>query len=102
MNQPPTLLYVDDEPLNLMLFEINFKKKFNVKTALSGESGLDILSSVPSIQVVITDMKMPGMSGIEFIKKAKEQFPEIVFFILTGYEITKEIIHALEEKLIYK
>jgi two-component system, response regulator, stage 0 sporulation protein F len=102
MNQTPTLLYVDDEPLNLTLFEINFQKKYTVKTALSGEKGLDILRSEPSIAVVITDMKMPGMNGIEFIRKAKENFPEIVFFILTGYEITEEITKALEEKLIYK
>ena len=47
-------------------------------------------------------MKMPGMNGIEFIKKAKESFPDIVFFILTGYEITEEITLALEEKLIHK
>jgi two-component system response regulator (stage 0 sporulation protein F) len=102
MNQPPILLYVDDEPLNLRLFEVNFRKKFTIRTALSGEAGLDILCREPSIPVVITDMKMPGMNGIEFIKKAKEQFPEIVFFILTGYEITEEITRALEEKHIYK
>jgi response regulator RpfG family c-di-GMP phosphodiesterase len=102
MNPTQTILYVDDEPLNLKLFEINFKKKFTIRTALSGEEGLDILCSEPSISVVITDMKMPGMNGIEFIRKAKKQFPEIVFFILTGYEITKEITRALEEKLIYK
>jgi two-component system response regulator (stage 0 sporulation protein F) len=77
MNQPPILLYVDDEPLNLRLFEVNFRKKFTIRTALSGEAGLDILCREPSIPVVITDMKMPGMNGIEFIKKAKEQFPEI-------------------------
>jgi two-component system, response regulator, stage 0 sporulation protein F len=102
MNPAPTLLYVDDEPLNLTLFEINFQKKYTVKTALSGEKGLDILRSEPAIAVVITDMKMPGMNGIEFIRKAKENFPAIVFFILTGYEITEEIIQALEEKLIHK
>jgi response regulator RpfG family c-di-GMP phosphodiesterase len=102
MNQSPTLLYVDDEPLNLTLFEINFKKKYTVRTALSGEQGLDILHNEPSIAVVITDMKMPGMNGIEFIRKAKQNFPEIVFFILTGYEITEEITQALEEKLIHK
>lgn len=102
MNQTPTLLYVDDEPLNLTLFEINFQKKYAIRTALSGEKGLDILRSEPSIAVVISDMKMPGMNGIEFIRKAKENFPEIVFFILTGYEITEEITRALEEKLIHK
>jgi len=102
MNQTPTLLYVDDEPLNVTLFEINFQKKYAIRTALSGEKGLDILRSEPSIAVVISDMKMPGMNGIEFIRKAKENFPEIVFFILTGYEITEEITRALEEKLIHK
>jgi two-component system, response regulator, stage 0 sporulation protein F len=102
MNEPPTLLYVDDEPLNLRLFEVNFRKKFIVRTALSGEEGLEILRGEPSIPVVITDMKMPGMDGIEFIKKAKQQFPDVVFFILTGYEITDEITRALEEQLIYR
>jgi two-component system response regulator (stage 0 sporulation protein F) len=102
MKQSPTLLYVDDEPLNLKLFEVNFQKNFTVRTAMSGADGIEILCNEPSISVVISDMKMPGMNGIEFIKKAKKQFPEIVFFILTGYEITDEILHALDEKLIHK
>jgi two-component system response regulator (stage 0 sporulation protein F) len=102
MNSSQTILYVDDEPLNLKLFEINFKKKFIINTALSGEEGLNILFKESSISVVITDMKMPGMNGIEFIRIAKKQFPEIFFFILTGYEITKEITQALEDKLIYR
>jgi YesN/AraC family two-component response regulator len=69
---------------------------------LSGEAGLDILCSEPSVHIAITDMKMPGMNGIEFIRKAKEQFPDVVFFILTGYEITQEITLAMDDKLIYK
>lgn len=102
MDPIPAVLYVDDEQLNLTLFEINFKKKFIVRTALSGEAGLEILCGEPGIPVVISDMKMPGMSGIEFVRKAKEQFPQIFFFILTGYGITEEITLALEEKLIHK
>ena len=102
MNELQTLLYVDDEPLNLKLFEVNFSRKFNVRTALSGEQGMEVLHKEPSIPVVISDMKMPGMNGIEFIKRAKDKFPEIVFFILTGYEITDEITRALEENIIYR
>lgn len=102
MNKIATLLYVDDEPLNLKLFEINFKKSFEVITALSGEEGLEKLSKNPSVRVVISDMRMPGMNGLEFISAAKSEHPNIVFFILTGYDISPEITKALDIKLINK
>jgi two-component system, response regulator, stage 0 sporulation protein F len=102
MNDPIKILYVDDEPINLMLFKVNFKKKFTVLTADSGLAGLEQLKSNTDIRVVISDMKMPGMNGIEFIRIAKKEFPVISFFILTGFEITDEISAALNEKLIHK
>ncbi len=100
MEEKRTILYVDDEEINLMLFEINFKEKFNVVIADSGSGGLRILEKLPDITIVISDMKMPGMNGIEFIKKAKKLFPNVVYFILTGFEITNEISSALKNKLI--
>ncbi|KAB2868877.1 MAG: response regulator [Bacteroidales bacterium] len=100
MEELVSVLYVDDEPMNLMLFNINFKKKYNVITALSGEEGLEKLSQNPKILVVISDMKMPGMNGIEFISQAKKSYPNIIFYILTGYDITPEIAQALKDKLI--
>jgi two-component system, response regulator, stage 0 sporulation protein F len=102
MDEKTTLLYVDDEELNLKLFEINFRKKFNVLTADCGEDGLDLLKLNPQTLIVISDMKMPGMNGIEFIKLAKKDFPHIRFFILTGFDITEEIADALNERLIHK
>lgn len=102
MEEKITILYVDDEPLNLKLFEINFRKKFNVITASSGNDGLEILERNEFVHVVISDMKMPGMNGIEFIKKAKSDFPRIKYFILTGFDITEEIADALNERLILK
>jgi response regulator RpfG family c-di-GMP phosphodiesterase len=93
---------VDDEPTNLKLFELNFRKKFDVLTALSGDEGLEILKNNNSILVVISDMKMPGMNGVEFIKKAKASFPHIRYYILTGFDITEEIADALNENLIQK
>lgn len=100
MEDLATILYVDDEPTNLMLFNINFKKKYNVLTALSGEEGLQILANNPQTKVVVSDMKMPGMNGIEFISQAKKKYPNIVFYILTGYDITPEIAQAIKDKLI--
>ena len=56
----------------------------------------------PHTKVVISDMKMPGMNGLEFIKLAKKDFPNISFYILTGFDVTEEISQALNEKLILK
>jgi len=102
MNDKPTILYVDDETINLKLFALNFKNKFNVIIAESGLEGFDLLKKNSLTSVVISDMKMPGMSGIDFIKLAKKDFPEISYFILTGFDITEEIADALNERLIHK
>jgi two-component system, response regulator, stage 0 sporulation protein F len=96
------VLYVDDERLNLMLFRAHLEKKYNVLTADSGADGLVILKEHSGIRVVVSDMKMPQMNGIEFIKKALEIAPDTVFYILTGFEITPEIQQALDEGLIRK
>lgn len=102
MDKQYKLLYVDDEPLNLKLFSINFSKLYMVLTAASGLEGLSLLAHHPDTRLVISDMKMPGMNGIEFIRMAKKEFPEIHYYILTGYDISDEISKALQEGLIDK
>ncbi|MFC2090690.1 response regulator [Bacteroidota bacterium] len=94
------ILYVDDEPINLQLFKINFRKKYQVLTAIDGFSGLDVLDQNQDTIFIISDMKMPGMSGIDFILKAKEKYPDKKFYILTGFEITNEIRRAIDSGLI--
>lgn len=97
-----TVLYVDDEPINLFLFSQIFENKFTVITAESGYAGLHIIENHPVIDVVISDMKMPGMNGIEFIQKAKERYSKIHYYILTANDITPEIDNALKTGLIDK
>jgi two-component system, response regulator, stage 0 sporulation protein F len=94
------ILYVDDEPINLMLFKNMFKNRFNIYTTESPMSGFSILKETPDINVVISDMRMPKMNGIEFISKARDLYPHIYYFILTGYEITQEIQECLNQGLI--
>ena len=96
------ILYVDDEPVNLKLFKINFRKKYEILTAQDGFSGLTELENNSDTFVVISDMKMPNMNGLEFIKRAKEKFPEKKFYILTGFDISEEIKLALKTGLILK
>ncbi len=96
------ILYVDDEELNLRVFYHSFKRKYTVLTAYSGEEALKKLEDDNDIQVVISDMKMPEMNGIEFIKLASQKFKDIVYFILTGFEITPEIKEALKNEMIFQ
>jgi two-component system response regulator (stage 0 sporulation protein F) len=102
MNAMKSLLYVDDEPMNLMLFELNFGNNYAIFTAESGTTGLEVLEANPEISIVFSDMRMPGMSGIEFIRKAKKDYPSVKFLILTGFGITDEIQEALHSGLIAK
>jgi two-component system, response regulator, stage 0 sporulation protein F len=102
MSNKLKLMYVDDEIMNLKLFELNFNKQYEVITAGSGIEALKLLEKHLETVIVVSDMKMPEMSGIEFIKIAKEKYSRIVFFILTGYDISDEIVEALDSKLILK
>ena len=102
MNEKPKILYVDDEIVNLQLFELVFSNKYEVFTAENGLKGLELLDNNHSVSIVISDMKMPLMNGIEFIQKSKAKYQKISYFILTGYEITHEIQEALNLGLIVK
>ena len=102
MSSKIKLLYVDDEDINLQIFKINFSERFEVYLASDGTKGLKVLQEYKDIMVVISDMKMPGINGIEFIKKAKSLYSEIKFFILTGFAITDEIQKSLNSGLIVK
>jgi DNA-binding NtrC family response regulator len=96
------ILYVDDEQINLLLFEANLKGKFEIITAESGNDALEVIANNKNIDVVISDMKMPFMNGVEFIKKAKSELPKAGYYILTGYGMTDEIKDALDKGLILK
>ena len=98
-----TILYVDDEETNLFLLRVTFESKYKVLTANSGEEGLNKLEEhKDEIIVVISDMSMPGMNGVEFIKKAKENHSQISYFILTGYDYNDQIDEALKSNVIQK
>lgn len=94
------VLCVDDERINLLILEKLLGKNFEVLTADSGDSGLKVLEQNPSISFVISDMKMPGMNGLQFIAKAKEKWRDKVYFILSGYSLSEEIQEALDKGLI--
>ncbi|HON18088.1 MAG TPA: response regulator [Salinivirgaceae bacterium] len=100
MSDPKKILYVDDEFINLELFRVHFKNNFLVYTAASGIEALKILES-ESIDVIITDLKMPGMSGIELIENIKKKSPQKVCMILSAY-LDNATFHEYKNTLAFK
>jgi response regulator RpfG family c-di-GMP phosphodiesterase len=79
------VLYVDDEPANLVTFRFSLEDEFRILTATSGEQALEVLSTEP-IAVLVTDHRMdPGISGTELCARARATRPEAVRMILTAH-----------------
>ncbi|MGZ4038652.1 MAG: response regulator, partial [Bacteroidia bacterium] len=95
------VLYVDDEVNNLISFKANFRSFFEVYTAISAEEGKAILSR-KDIHVLITDQRMPGISGVRFLESVIKEFPFPVRIILTGYMDIETIIEAINKGQIYR
>jgi len=98
----PRILYVDDEIINLELLQLTFMNDFEVITASSAEEGLKILELNPEIHVVISDLKMPVMNGLEFIKVVKQNFEEKVCMLLTGYMESEVMLEGFNKELIFR
>lgn len=96
-----TILYVDDEPINVELFRLNFEKEYNVFTALSAIDGIELMKD-ENIYVIISDLKMPVMNGMEFIEEIKSISPEKVCIILTAYTEPDIIIKGLNEETVFR
>lgn len=100
MTNKAKILYVDDEMLNVQVFQITFSQKYNVIKAISGAEGLEMIKKNPDIQFVVSDMRMPGMNGLEFIKEVKKINNAVSCMILSGYQETREIMDALKNEII--
>ncbi|HUH32804.1 MAG TPA: response regulator, partial [Daejeonella sp.] len=94
------LLYVDDEENNLMSFKATFRLKYNVMIALSAAEAMKVLEKKP-VEIIITDQRMPGMTGIEFLEKVQEKYPDPIRILLTGYADMNAVIDAVNKGKIY-
>ena len=94
------VLYVDDELNNINSFRATFRKDYNVFTALSGIVGLEILKE-HTIHIIITDQRMPDMTGVEFLVEVLKAYSDPVRILLTGYTDINAVIDAVNKGHIY-
>lgn len=99
---PRHLLIVDDEESILLSLRRMLRRDgYEIHMANSGEEGLAILEREP-IGVIVSDQRMPGMSGSEFLGKVRERFPATVRIVLSGYTELETITDAINRGAIYK
>lgn len=102
MNTPAQIrvLYVDDESANLHGFKAAFRRDFQVFLAISGKEGLEILDR-EQVEIIITDQRMPEMSGVAFLEEVIKRHPEPIRILLTGYSDIQAVIDAINRGQVY-
>lgn len=102
MQKEITILCVDDEPNVLQALKRLFlDENYAILTASSGQEGIETLEKEP-VQIVISDYRMPNMSGVEFLRMVYERWPDTVRIVLSGYADASTIVAAINEGRIYK
>lgn len=102
MESKAKILYVDDEPINLTNFQRAFDGEYEILTATSGEEGMQVLADAGEMAVVISDQRMPGMSGVDLLAALRESHPDSVRIVITAYSETRDLLDSINRGQIYK
>ena len=100
VNKDICILYVDDEANNLVSFKAVFRMKYKVHTAISGEEAIKILNTTP-VNIIITDQRMPNMTGVEFLENILGDHPDPIRILLTGYADMNAVVDAVNKGKIF-
>ena len=101
MSEVPSILVVDDEQRSLESIKRILGDRFDVHIANNIEDAEEILRT-EWIQVLLCDQRMPDMTGVEFTKKIRDEYPEIIRMIISGYTDSEDIIDALNKGGVYQ
>ena len=96
------VLFVDDEPHLLAAIQRALRNHFEVFTAVGGTEGLGVLQTAGPFPVVLSDMRMPEMSGVQFLGKVRELYPDTVRMIFSGQADLPATIAAVNEGNIFR
>jgi DNA-binding NtrC family response regulator len=96
-----SILYVDDEANNLVTFTANFRVLYDIHTTTSVDEAMQILRT-KKINIIISDQRMPNVTGVEFLEMVIKEFPEPIRILLTGYADIQAVIEAINRGQIYR
>ncbi len=100
-NLKPRLLFVDDEPRVLVALKSIFRTDYEVKTTTSGAEALSILDEWPA-EVIVSDQRMPTMTGVQLLKQASEVRPQTTRVLLTGYSDLDAVMSSVNDSEIFR
>src|SRR4051812_23084407 len=95
------VLAVDDEPDNLEIIRYNFRQRHPLLLARSGAEALQILGQ-KSVSVIVSDQRMPGMTGLQLLARAREVQPDAAGVLLTAYADVPVLLEAINSGLVYR
>lgn len=95
------LLIIDDEVEITKALTRQFRRKYNVFSTTDANDGLKIMEQ-ENIQVVLSDQRMPGMTGVDFFMRIKDKYPDALKLILTGYTDIEAVIGAINEGQVFR
>lgn len=101
-DRPAGILYIDDEENNLRSFKAAFRRDYDIFTALSAEEARAYMSGDNNIKVIISDQRMPKMTGVAFFAQIKETNPEPIRMLLTGYTDIDAVVDAINKGEVYR
>lgn len=96
------VMFVDDEPMILDGIRRQLRSAFDITLANSGDEALQIIADSEPFPVIVSDMRMPGMSGAEFLKAVREQSPDSIRMILSGQSDLEDAIDAVNDGQIFR
>lgn len=96
------ILFVDDEPNVLQSIRRNLRKHFELDIANGGEQALHMLASNGGYAIIVSDMRMPGMNGVELLSKTKQQWPDTVRMMLTGNADQQTAVDAVNKGDVFR
>ena len=98
----PRILCVDDEPNLLAGLANTLRRRFDVTTAANGPDALRIVADAGPFDVIVSDYRMPGMDGAEFLRRARQLAPTTVPVLLTGHATLEGAIAAVNEGRVFR
>jgi CheY-like chemotaxis protein len=94
------ILYVDDESDNLFAFKAVFRRHYHIQTAESGAEALALLEE-QVFDLIISDQRMPQMTGVALLSEARERYPDMLRMVMTGYSDLQAVIDSINEGHVY-